>query len=96
MEVFGEGFDVLVEGLFYVFEDWEAPGEVVERGVGGVAGEVVVVAPLLAGFVILSDGEAGVFKLGGVDLIREGGLVEGGVEEVFHVGLGLLQDALDF
>jgi len=50
MEVFGEGFDVLVEGLFYVFEDWEAPGEVVERGVGGVAGEVVVVAPLLRRF----------------------------------------------
>ena len=39
-------------------EDREAPGQIGQRGVGGVAGIAVFLAPRLPGLVILGDGKA--------------------------------------
>ncbi len=73
LQIFGEGRDVLVEGLHHVREDREAPGQVGERGVGGIARIAVLLAPVLTGFVILGDGVARRFQLARTDLRAECG-----------------------
>ena len=64
-----EGGDVLVQRLFQIAEDRHPPGQVIQRGIGGVAGIAVRLAPLLPGLIIFRDGEAGGFQFGIVDLL---------------------------
>ena len=71
----GEGGHVGVERLQQLPEDRHPPGQVVERGVGGVARIAVLRAPALAGLVVLGDGQAGRLELG----IEAVGLVPGRV-----------------
>ncbi len=58
-EVARKGGDVFVQHLDQILEDREAVGQVVEGGVGGVAGIAVFLAPVLARFIIVGDGDAG-------------------------------------
>ena len=66
-------------------------GQVGQRGIGGVAGIVVGLAPLLPRLVILGDGVAAGLQLGGVDLrplLGQGSSVETGDEERADIGHG--------
>jgi len=83
-----EGGDVGVEGFDQISEDREAVGQVVERGIGGVAREIVFFAPILARFIVIGDGDARGFEFFGADLpvLRKMRLVKAGREEGFDLG----------
>lgn len=83
-KLLGEGFHVLVERFDQILEDRKAVGQVGQRGITGVAGITVLLAPVLAGLVIFRDGPAGGFEFGRIDgglLLGKRGAVEAGNEE---------------
>ena len=94
-QLLAEGGDVLVQRLFQIAEDRHPPGQVIQRGIGGVAGIAVRLAPLLPGLVIPGHHVAGLVQFGVVDfLLRkviETGAVKAGDEEGGDVGHGGLQ-----
>ena len=66
-QILGKGLDVLIQRFFDRLKDREPPWQIRQGRIAGVAGEIVFLAPLLAGLVILGNGQARGLKLGRVD-----------------------------
>ncbi|EAU43995.1 hypothetical protein R2601_09612 [Salipiger bermudensis HTCC2601] len=88
-QILGESRHMPVERLDQSRKDWKAPRQVGQRGIGGVARVVVLVAPFLPRLVILGDGPARGLELVEIDgrrLLGERGAVEAGREERTDLG----------
>src|SRR5438874_1040201 len=79
--VLRKGGDVAVQRLDQIGEDRIALGQVVERGVGGVAAIAVRLGPSLAGAIILGERAAAMVELVQQRIVREHALVESGGEK---------------
>ena len=88
LEILGKGRDMFVERFDQILEDRKAVGQVIQRGIGGVARIAILFAPVLTGLIILGNREAGGGQFIGVDglaMVRQGGVIEAGGEKRFDV-----------
>src|SRR4051812_31907603 len=90
-ECLGERRDVAVEPSHEVGKNRRAPGQVVERRVGGVARIAVLLRPALPGAVVLGDRAAGGVELGDEPAVLELGAVDSRREESFQRCHGRVQ-----
>ena len=82
---------MLVQQLHQIGKDRKPPSQIGQRGIGGVAGIAVLLAPRLAGLVILGNRIARGFQLGPVGrlpLFRKGGMIKAGGKEGSDLGHG--------
>ena len=83
MTVLGEGGDMRIERFDKLRKDRKPPGQIGERGIGGIAEVIVVFAPLLPGFVVPRHDKTRLGEFIRVDgaFVFECGVVERGEEE---------------
>ena len=87
-QIAGKGRDMLIQDLDEVGKDRKPPAQISERGIAGISGIPVFLAPVLTGLVIFGDGITGGFKFLGINgriKLGQGGAVEAGDKERFDV-----------
>ena len=89
-QILDEGRDMFVQRLFQIGKNREAPGQIVQAGIAGIAGIAVVFAPLLTGFVIFGNRLTGRFQFSVINLllaqIIHRGAVQAGDEKRCDLG----------